>query len=111
MGSSSRARPKRLSGKLRHIREALGLSQAEMGRLLGLDEEFGRNYVSGYERDTREPTLEVLLRYSEVSKCWMNALVDDGVDLPERIPNTQMHAGLRRQPHGESKKTRAGKKF
>jgi transcriptional regulator with XRE-family HTH domain len=111
MGSSSRARPKRLSGKLRQIREALGLSQSEMGRLLGLDEEFGRNYVSGYERDTREPTLEVLLRYSEISKCWINALVDDRLDLPETIPNPQMHAGVRRQSHTGSKKARANKKF
>lgn len=108
MGSSSRARPKRLSDKLRQIREALGVSQSEMGRLLGLDEEFGRNYVSGYERDTREPTLEVLLRYSEVSKCWMNVLVDDEVDLPERIPNPQMHAGLRRRPASKSKKIQSG---
>jgi transcriptional regulator with XRE-family HTH domain len=96
MGSSSRVRPKRLSSKLRQIREALGISQTEMGKLLGLGVEFGRNYVSGYERGTREPTLEVLLRYSEVSKCWINALVDDGIDLPEKLPYQRMHAGFRR---------------
>lgn len=96
MGSASRSRPQRLSDKLRQIRDALRLSQAEMGRQLGLDDEFARNYVSGYERNTREPTLEVLLRYSEVSGCWINALVDDQVDLPENLPCSEMSAGTRR---------------
>jgi transcriptional regulator with XRE-family HTH domain len=98
MGSASRVRPKYLSKKLLQIREALGLSQTEMGRKLGLDDEFARNYVSGYERDTREPTLEVLLRYSEISGCWMNALVDDEVELPPCLPCQPMHEGIRRRP-------------
>jgi transcriptional regulator with XRE-family HTH domain len=97
MGASSRARPRFLSSKLRQIREVLGLSQTEMGRLLGLDNEFARNYVSGYERDTREPTLEVLLRYSEVSGCWINALVDDDVNLPNKIPADPKSEGIRRK--------------
>lgn len=96
MGASPRARPERLSEKLRQIRQALDFSQSEMGRQLGLDAEFARNYVSGYERGTREPTLEVLLRYSEVGRCWMNALVDDEVDLPDELPSAQMHEGIRR---------------
>lgn len=96
MGSASRARPKYLSKKLLRIREALSLSQTEMGKRLGLNDEFARNYVSGYERDTREPTLEVLLRYSEISGCWMNTLVDDEVELPARLPCHPMHEGIRR---------------
>jgi transcriptional regulator with XRE-family HTH domain len=68
-----------------------------MGRKLGLDDEFARNYVSGYERDTREPTLDVLLRYSEVSGCWMNALVDDEVELPRNLPCQPMHEGIKRK--------------
>src|SRR5215213_4565934 len=98
MGSSSRTRPRRLSRKLLQIREALGLSQTEMGRKLGLNSQFARNYVSGYERNTREPTLDVLLRYSELSGCWINALVDDGIELPEGLPFTSMHSGIRRSP-------------
>jgi transcriptional regulator with XRE-family HTH domain len=96
MGSSSRTRPLFLSVKLRRIREALGLSQTEMGKRLGLDNEFSRNYVSGYERNTREPTLEVLLRYSAISRCWINALVDDQVDLPKELPCAQMSEGIKR---------------
>ncbi|MDQ3816158.1 MAG: helix-turn-helix transcriptional regulator [Acidobacteriota bacterium] len=106
MGSASRARPKYLSKKLLQIREALGLSQTEMGRRLGLDDEFARNYVSGYERDTREPTLEVLLRYSEVSGCWMNAIVDDDVELPSNLPHRTMHEGIRRSPTAKSTRRR-----
>lgn len=96
MGSASRTRPKYLSSKLRRVREALGLSQTEIGKQLGLDVEFARNYVSGYERGTREPTLDVLLRYSEISGCWMNVLVDDGLELPPRLPCQPMHEGIRR---------------
>ena len=99
MGSSSRAKPGRLSEKLLLIRETLGFSQSEMGRQVGLDTVFARNYVSSYERGTREPTLEVLLRYSEVSGCWMNALVDDDVDLPKHLPSERMHEGIRRARH------------
>lgn len=104
MGSASRTRPQRLSSKLRQIRDALGLSQTEMGRLLGLEDEFARNYVSGYERNTREPTLEVLLRYSKVSGCWINALVDDQVELPERLPCSEMSAGIQRSSSARTKR-------
>jgi transcriptional regulator with XRE-family HTH domain len=103
MGSASRSKPKRLSSKLRQIRDALGLSQSEMGKLLGLDEEFGRNYVSGYERGTREPTLDVLLRYSEISRCWINAFVDDEVNLPDTLPHPQMHAGIKHKPSAKQR--------
>jgi transcriptional regulator with XRE-family HTH domain len=105
MGSSSRTRPRRLSCKLLQIRVALGISQTEMGRKLGLDGEFARNYVSGYERDTREPTLDVLLKYSELSGCWINALVDDEVELPEGIPCKRMQEGVRRR--SKSKKSQS----
>lgn len=96
MGRASRQKPTRLGEKLLQIRTALGVSQDGMLRLLGL-EDYGRHYVSGFERGVREPPLEVLLRYSEISKVWINALVDDGVDLPERIPAGQMHEGVKRR--------------
>lgn len=103
MGSSSRSRPLHLSSKLRQIRETLGLSQTEMGRLLGLNNEFARNYISGYERGTREPTLQVLLRYSEVSGCWINVLVDDDVDLPSKLPAKPKSEGIRRRKLSSNK--------
>lgn len=97
MGRSSRPKPVRLGKKLRQIRTALGLSQDGILRRLGLAEDYGRHYISGFERGEREPPLEVLLRYSEAAKVWINALVDDEIDLPERIPCAQMNEGVKRR--------------
>ena len=98
MGRASRQKPGRLGEKLLRIRTALGLSQDGMLRRLGLADEYGRHYVSGFERGEREPPLPVLLRYSEIARVWINALVDDNVDLPEKLPSPEMHAGTRRAP-------------
>lgn len=85
MGSSARARPRHLARKLLTIREQLGLSQTEMGLRLGLEKEFARNYVSGYERETREPTLEVLLAYARAVNISTDILIDDKLELPKRF--------------------------
>jgi transcriptional regulator with XRE-family HTH domain len=76
--------PAWLSEKLLQIRTALGLSDG-MLRRLGLAEDYGRHYISGFETGDRKPSLQVLLRYSEVARVWINALVDDEVDLLEPI--------------------------
>jgi transcriptional regulator with XRE-family HTH domain len=96
MGRASREIPRRLGEKLLQIRTALGLSQDGMLRRLGLAEDYGRHYISGFETGEREPSLPVLLKYSEVARVWINALVDDKVNLPERLPGLEMHAGTRR---------------
>lgn len=85
MGSASRARPHHLARKLLTIRETLGLSQTEMGLRLGLDKAFARNYVSGYERETREPTLEILLKYARLIGISTDVLIDDELALPKRF--------------------------
>ena len=97
MGRASREKPLKLGGKLREIRLRLGLSQDGMLRMLGMADRYGRHYISGFERGEREPPLVVLLRYSEIAKVWVNALVDDEVDLPEELPAPQMHGGIRRR--------------
>ena len=97
MGRASREKPARLGEKLLEIRTKLGLSQDGMLRALELADKYGRHYISGFERGEREPPLMVLLRYSEVARVWLNALVDDEVDLPEELPSPQMHSGTRRQ--------------
>jgi transcriptional regulator with XRE-family HTH domain len=97
MGRASRETPKQLGKKLLQIRTALGLSQDGMLRRLGLAEDYGRHYISGFENGEREPSLLVLLRYSQVSRVWINALVDDNLNLPATIPSKQMHSGLRRR--------------
>lgn len=97
MGRASREKPLRLGSKLLEIRAKLSLSQDGMLRALGLQERYGRHYISGFERGEREPPLLVLLRYSEVARVWLNALIDDEVDLPEELPSAQMHGGITRK--------------
>jgi transcriptional regulator with XRE-family HTH domain len=96
MGRASRETPARLGEKLLQIRTALGLSQDGMLRRLGLAEDHGRHYISGFETGEREPSLRVLLLYSHAANVWINAIVNDGVDLPEKIPSAEMHAGTKR---------------
>jgi transcriptional regulator with XRE-family HTH domain len=96
MGRASREIPARLGEKLLQIRIALGLSQDGMLRRLGLDDDYGRHYISGFETGEREPSLRVLLRYSQAANVWVNAIVDDDVDLPEKIPSAGTHAGTKK---------------
>jgi transcriptional regulator with XRE-family HTH domain len=79
-----------------------------MLRELGISEHYGRHYISGFERGEREPPLKVLLRYSEIVRVWMNALVDDEVDLPENLPANQMQAGVKRPKPGRTNRSRIG---
>ncbi len=64
MGKFPRRRQKRLGEKLLQIRETLELSQSEILRYMGLDEQYSRNIISNYEKDHREPPLFVLLGYA-----------------------------------------------
>jgi transcriptional regulator with XRE-family HTH domain len=96
MGRSSRPKPARLSEKLRRIRDCLGLSQNEMLRHLSLDEELFQGSVSGYELGTREPPLMVLLQYARSANIYVEALIDDELDLPGELPAGQKSEGIRR---------------
>lgn len=98
MGTYARRRPKRLAEKLLEVRNAFGDSQNGLIRRLGLDGELTQSDISAFERGTREPPLQVLLRYSELARVWVNALIDDAVDLPEKIPSRKMQEGVRNIP-------------
>jgi transcriptional regulator with XRE-family HTH domain len=98
MGGAKRPQPKRLPAKLLHVREALGYTQEEMVKHLGLKSKVPRSYLSRFENGEREPPMEVLLKYSELAKVWINAFVDDGIDLPEKLPCAHMHEGVKRKP-------------
>lgn len=94
MGLTPRPRPARLPEKLLQIRLALGLSQNEMLRRLGLEDSMIRSTISGYERGEREPPLPVLLEYARAANVYMDALVDDGLDLPARLPCIETSPGI-----------------
>jgi len=92
MGKARRPKPERLAEKLLQIRTALGLSQNEMLRRLGYDDEFSRNYISAFELGTREPPLPVLLQYARVAGICVDMLIDDQLDLPAKLPGNLKHA-------------------
>lgn len=97
MGKKGRQEsPKRLGAKLVLIRSSLTLSQGEMLRHLGIDKEYTREEISAYERGVRIPPLHVLLKYSKVARVWVNVLIDDGLDLPTKLPAQRMHEGILR---------------
>jgi transcriptional regulator with XRE-family HTH domain len=87
MGITAREKPARLPEKLLQIRNALGLSQNEMLKPLGLGEGYFRSSISGYELGTREPPLPVLLKYAEVAGVYVDVLIDDRLNLPARLPS------------------------
>jgi transcriptional regulator with XRE-family HTH domain len=94
MGRTQREKPARLGEKLLQIRTALGLSQSEMLRHLGLEDRLQRDDVSKYERGVREPSLMVLLAYAEAANLYVDALIKDSVDLPQVLPSRNKHAGI-----------------
>lgn len=101
MGRSSRPRPARLAEKLLRIRNALGLSQNQMLRHLGFDEDLFQGSVSGYELGTREPPLAVLLQYARSANVYVEALIDDELDLPDILPAGRKSEGVRRESKGK----------
>lgn len=94
---SARLRPARLAGKLLLIRTVLGLSQPQMHRLLGVDHLIDYTKISTYELDKREPPLMILLEYARVANVYVEALIDDGLDLPEHLPSPTKSEGIRRK--------------
>ena len=97
MGQSSRPRPERLSEKLLEVRSKLGVSQNELIKRLGLSEELTQARVSAYERAVREPPLPVLLRYAEIAGVYVDALINDALDLPEKLPASPKSEGVKRK--------------
>ncbi|OLE54809.1 MAG: hypothetical protein AUG51_06825 [Acidobacteria bacterium 13_1_20CM_3_53_8] len=82
----ARLRSKRLGEKLRQIRDALGLSQTEMLRRLGFEDDIWYTQISSYELGRREPPLIIVLKYARVAGVSTDVLIDDEMDLPEKLP-------------------------
>ncbi|MDQ3816195.1 MAG: helix-turn-helix domain-containing protein [Acidobacteriota bacterium] len=85
MGKTSRRKPVRLGEKLLHIRQALGLSQNQLIRRLGF-EELVQGTISAFESGGREPSLLVLLAYARAANVSVESLIDDTLDLPNKLP-------------------------
>ena len=85
----ARPRPERLAEKLSQIRTALGLSQNELIRRLGM--ELTQNRISDYELGKKEPPFYVLLGYARLVGVCLERLVDDELDLPDELPARTRH--------------------
>ena len=92
MGRAARLKSARLAEKLRHIRNALGLSQNELIRHLGLDDVIYQSNVSGYESGEREPPLPILLKYAQAAGVCLDLLANDDLDLPAKLPAKPKHS-------------------
>ena len=97
MGTRARHKPERLAGKLLQLRTALGLSQNEMISRMGLVGEVTREEISKFERGLRVPPLPVLLGYGKAAGVYVDALIDDEVKLPARLPCVPKHEGIRQK--------------
>ncbi|MDX6444371.1 MAG: Helix-turn-helix domain [Blastocatellia bacterium] len=104
MARGARVRPERLPEKLLGIRLALGLSQSELLRRLGFEDVMDYRRISEFERGTTEPHLSVLLEYARAAGVHMEDIVDDELDLPEKLPGNVKYKGLRRKSTSRKKR-------
>lgn len=94
MGRGKRARPKRLQEKVSNIRRKLAITQDEMAALLvkyGAEETTHSGYVADFETGKRAPSLLGVLAYAKLIGVCADVLLDDEMDLPERLPSKPMH--------------------
>lgn len=82
----ARRRPVRLAEKLLLIRTRLGLSQTELHRRLGVEDEIPYTRISDYELDKNEPPLPILREYARLAGLHLEVLVDDRLELPAMLP-------------------------
>lgn len=93
----ARPKPERLAEKLRQVRLSLGLSQTEMLKRLGAEDLIAYHRISEFESGKREPTLLVLLQYARTAGVPTEVIIDDELDLPDKLPGTTNHEELRRK--------------
>ena len=115
MGKSPSYRPARLGEKMVEIRRQLGLSQNGLLRYLSLSDELFQGDISAFELGNRTPDLRTLLLLAQAAGVYVDVLIDDGLDLPEKIPANPKSAGVRRSsrvgtgPASSSKKKGGGR--
>ncbi len=95
MGTSPRIRPQRLAEKLRYIREALNLTQAQLMQRLVVEGLTTQSSISEYESGKREPSSLILLQYARLAGVHLEDLVDDEEDLPKKLPGKVKHRRLK----------------
>jgi transcriptional regulator with XRE-family HTH domain len=92
MGRGPREKPERLAEKLLQIRSALGFSQTEMLKSLGAEDRMAYHRISEFESGKGEPSLLILLAYAQVAGVCVDVLINDELDLPEKLPSKPKHS-------------------
>lgn len=101
MGVRPRQKPERLAEKLLTIRNAFGLSQTEAVKRLDAEGMVVASQISEFESGRRVPSLLVLLRYARLARVHVEDLIDDEIDLPDKLPGRVRHR-TGSGPEGES---------
>jgi transcriptional regulator with XRE-family HTH domain len=100
------SKPERLAEKLLQIRLSLGLSQDGMLERLGLADVYFRSRISAYELGSREPHLLVVLKYARCVGISTDVLIDDEMELPERLLSDSRRGAIRSKSASKSKRKR-----
>ena len=74
---SARPRPKRLAEKLLLIRRRLGISQAQLVKRMGVQNQIQYPNISKYELNKNEPPLGILLAYARTAGVPVEEIIDD----------------------------------
>lgn len=101
MGKAPSYKPARLGQKIIEIRNKLGLSQNGLIRHLKLTEELFQGDISAFELGNRVPDLRTLLLLAKAAGVYVDVLIDDELDLPEKLPAHPKSEGIKRKrsPH------------
>ena len=97
MGSAARRKPNRLADKLLEIRLGLGLSQNGLIRQMGFTDDLTQAQISMFERGVRQPGLLILAAYAKAANVYVEALINDDVDLPRSLPAVTKTEGIKRR--------------
>lgn len=104
MKKDSPTKSARLAEKLRDIRLGLNLSQNQLLESLGFGDHLFRSNISQYERGDRVPFPLVLLKYARLANVEVAVLIDDELDLPEKLPSPTKSEGIQRPAKGRKKR-------
>jgi transcriptional regulator with XRE-family HTH domain len=84
--------------KLRQIRSAFNFTLEQIIEQLDYkDSPIYPTNISGMERGEREPPLLLLLAYARLAGVSTDVLIDDELELPNRIPSSPKHGGASRR--------------